>query len=46
MLNEDGGVIDDLIVYYMSETGFGWSSTRRRATKTLPGFDSMLRLST
>ncbi|MEZ5386081.1 MAG: hypothetical protein R3F13_11265 [Prosthecobacter sp.] len=34
MLNDGGGVIDDLIVYRTSEREFFWSSMRRASTPT------------
>ena len=37
MLNETGGVVDDLIVYYLNDNFIGLLLTRRRATKILPG---------
>ena len=38
MLHEHGGVIDDLIVYFLERrSGSAWSSTPARATRTSPG---------
>ena len=45
MLNEDGGVIDDLIIYFMARAGSGSLSMRLRAKRTWPGSRSRPALS-
>jgi glycine cleavage system aminomethyltransferase T len=37
MLNPQGGVIDDLIVYFFNETGSAWWSTPAPPRRTSPG---------
>ena len=47
MLNDAGGVIDDLIVYFLSESWiFAWSSMPVRASRTLPGSANTRRILT